>query len=113
MKLATGNLGALNPDDIQVLTDIVIEIAEVDLTPVSDDLAAAFVATLRANQINSFDDLSEVAQRAAEDPSTLVIPPEVFESRDDLERLLTELSDPAVQQALQQRLNELREQVDL
>lgn len=82
-QLANNNLGGMNPDDWQVLTDnlpqfastLGIDIGDASLPPMSDDEAAALVAFLHANGANTTEDIqSLVAQIEA---GTVGIPEEL------------------------------------
>ncbi len=70
----TTSFQALNPDDIQVMTDIAGGFAGVNIPSVSDDLAQATVDLAAANNVNDFDDLAALATQVAADPGSLVIP---------------------------------------
>ena len=109
-KLAAGDIAALNPDDIQVLTDTVSEISQVPLPEVSDELAQAVIDTFAANGISTAADLERVGHQAEQNPNSLKIPDSVVANRAEIENILQQLSSPEVQQALQARLQELGQQ---
>ena len=84
LHLANDTLGAMNPDDWQVLTDnlpqfastLGIDIGNASLPPMSDDEAAALVAFLDANGANTTEDIqSLVAQIEA---GTVEVPEELL-----------------------------------
>lgn len=77
-KLLNDNLGALTPDEIQLLTDAAIHLSGADVPPLTDEQAAAVVQFLADNEITSVATLQEFVRRAEEDPSSVVISDEVL-----------------------------------
>lgn len=80
-KFAQGKLGALNPDDVQLLPEIAEDLSQTfpqiqdfDLPEITDDQAQAVVDFFDANNVETFEDLEAVIQQAQEDPSSIVIP---------------------------------------
>ncbi len=106
-KLAAGNIGDLNPDDVQVMTDVVRDVANAPISEVSDDLAAAIVETIEANGIQTLQDLEALA---GQDPNDIVIPDSVLENEAEIREIIAELASPETQQALQQELQGLGQQ---
>ncbi len=106
-KLASGNIGGLNADDIQVMTDVVRDVANAPFAEVSDDLAAAIVETIAANGIRTLDDLQALDGK---DPNDIVIPDSVLENEDEIREIIASLASPATQQAMQQELESLGQQ---
>jgi len=78
-KLTSGKLGVLTPDEIQILTDAVRRLADVDVPPVTDEQAAAVVKFLDDNNVETVEDLEALIKQAEEDPSSIVISDEVRE----------------------------------
>lgn len=76
-KVLANRLGELNPDDVQVLSDLVFELAGIDLPPVDDELAAAVISFLRANRVETLEDLRALIRLAEQDPAAIVIPDDV------------------------------------
>ena len=70
----TTSFQALNPDDFQLMTDLVGQYTGGNIPAVSDDLAQATVDLIAANGVDDFDDLAELARQLADDPDSLVIP---------------------------------------
>ncbi len=78
-KLASGQLGALTPDEIQILTDAAIRLSGVNVPPVTDEQAAAVVKFLSDNNVETLDDLKALIEQAEQDPTSIVISDEVRE----------------------------------
>jgi hypothetical protein len=76
-KLAADNLSGLNPDDIQVLADLAMDFANIDIPEVTDEQAAAVVSFLEANNVTTIASLQALIQQAEEDPESIVIPDDV------------------------------------
>ncbi len=76
-KLVDDNLGGLNPDDVQVLTDLAIEYSGVNIPSVTDEQAAAVVSFLQANGITTIASLEDLIRRAEQDPDSVIIPDDV------------------------------------
>ena len=110
-KLAAGQVGQLNPDDIQLMTDTVRDVTGAPISAVSDELAQAVVDTIKANHINTAQDLEKFGQKVAADPNSLVIPASVVGSEAEIATIVQQLSSPEVQQALQQKLQALGQQL--
>lgn len=85
-KVLSNNLGALNPDDIQVLSDTAIEAAiqagGPTIAQLTDEQAAAVVNVMHDNNINTVQDLQNVIMQAQTNPGSVNI------SADDLEVLM-------------------------
>jgi hypothetical protein len=109
-KLASGDIASLNPDDIQVLTDTVRDITQVQIDEVSDDLAAAVIDTITANGISTIQDLERVGKQAEQNPNSLKIPDSVTANRAEIETIFQQLSSPETRAALQQQLQGLAQQ---
>ncbi|MEW6198323.1 MAG: hypothetical protein AB1601_06615 [Planctomycetota bacterium] len=77
-KLANDDLGGVTPDEIQLLTDVAIQITGVQVPPVTDEQAAAVVTFLADNNITTVASLQDFVRRAEEDPSSVVISDEVL-----------------------------------
>lgn len=114
MKLLGGALGAFNPDDLQVLTDLIIDSADVPVDPLSDELAQLAIDALRVNNIETIADLQAAADRIMTDPDSFVYPPG-FDAADraEIEQLIATLSDPATLQALLEQLERLGVQITI
>jgi len=78
-KLLSDNLGAINPDEVQLLADAATQIAGISVPAVTDEQAAAVVTFLADNGITSFDSLQEVIRQAERDPTSIVISEEVMD----------------------------------
>ncbi len=78
-KLVNDNLGAITPDEVQLLTDVATQIGGVSTPAVTDEQAAAVVTFLSDNGITSFDTLEQTIRQAERDPTSLVISDEVLE----------------------------------
>lgn len=97
-KLAMNRLDLLNPDDVQVLTDIAIAVTDSAAPPVEDEQAAAVISFMQAHNLDTFEDVEAIIEQAETEPGSIVIPEEV--------RLVFEqLRDPRVRQAFQSYLN--------
>jgi len=103
-KVLSNNLGALNPDDVQVLADLATQFTGADIPPVTDDQAAAAVTFMQANDIDTFEDIEQTIRDAEEDPDSIVIPDEV------LEVLQTIIQNP---EAYQNAAEGLQDQFDI
>lgn len=78
-KIVGGQLTGLTPDEVQIVTDTVADVAgATDAPQVTDEQAQAAVDFLRANNLNSIHDLSSFIEQAANDPDSVVIPPSVM-----------------------------------
>jgi hypothetical protein len=77
-KLAGSNLAALNPDDVQVLADLATQISGAPFPAVTDDQAAAVISFLKANNVNTVEDLQALIEQAQANPDILVIPDDVW-----------------------------------
>jgi hypothetical protein len=81
-KILANNLGALTPDDIQVLSDTAIEATGANVPQLTDDQAAAVVNVMKANNISTIESLQSVILQAQVNPGSVNI------SADDLEVLM-------------------------
>jgi hypothetical protein len=81
-KVLANNLGGLNPDDIQVLSDKAIEVSGASIPQLSDEQAAAVVNVMKDNNIKTIQDLQNIIIQAQADLSSVNI------SADDLEVLM-------------------------
>lgn len=106
-KLASGRIGDMNQDDVQVMTDVVRDVANAPFDAVSDDLAAAIVETIDANGIDTLDDLQALEGK---DPEDIVIPDSVLENEEEIREIIATLASPETQQAMQQELQNLGQQ---
>ncbi len=90
----TTSFQAMNPDDIQLMTDIAGGLADVDIPQVSDDLAQATVDLGAANDVDDFADLAALAAQVAANPSSIVIPDTLTdEVLAEVATLIAELAD--------------------
>lgn len=82
-KFAGGTMTTLTPDEIQVVTDFVIENVDTpeDVDPLTDDQAAAVVQFIQDNNLNTVADI----QALIDNPDDVVISPTV---QDALEALV-------------------------
>ncbi len=90
-KIADQRLSALTPDEVQILTDTVSELAPQVSIFVEDEQAQAAVDFLDANSLNTVDDLAEFAEDAANNPDEVVIPEslqQLIDSGIDLESIV-------------------------
>jgi hypothetical protein len=81
-KVLANNLGGLNPDDIQVLSDTAIEASGAAVPQLTDDQAAAVVNVMKDNGIKTVQDLQNVIIQAQADLGSVNI------SAEDLEVLM-------------------------
>jgi K+-transporting ATPase c subunit len=77
-KILSNRLDRLNPDDVQVLADLVIQAAGAQIPAVTNEQAAAVISFLRANNITTIEQLQELIDEAEQNPSVLVIPDDVL-----------------------------------
>jgi hypothetical protein len=71
-------VGGLNPDDVQVLTDLAMQVSGVAFPEVTNEQAAAVVSFLQANGITTLQSLQAKIAQAEADPSSIVIPDDVL-----------------------------------
>jgi K+-transporting ATPase c subunit len=76
-KIASDRLDTMNPDDVQVLAELVASQTGEDIPEVTDAQAAAVVQFISDNSIVSMDDLQSTIEQAAENPDSVVISEEV------------------------------------
>lgn len=81
-KVLANNLGALTPDDIQVLSDKAIEVSGANVAQLTDEQAEAVVNVMDANGIDTIEDLQNVIIQAQANPGSVNI------SAEDLEVLM-------------------------
>lgn len=73
-KVVGGQMTLLTPDEIQIVSDTISDLSpEVSLF-IGDDEAAVAVDFLRANNLNSLEDIAAFAKEAANNPGSVVIP---------------------------------------
>lgn len=97
----TATLTDLNPDDLQLMAQLAEEISGVDLPDVSDELAAAAVALIAANNLETFDDLANLKDM---DPADVVIPDGVEEVLlEEIEALFGDIGDPNILHGIMSR----------
>lgn len=77
-KVAGGNLSSLTADEIQILADAVADFNPDFKQEVTDDQAAAAVEFLKANDINTIEDLQQLIEKADADPDSITIPDAVL-----------------------------------
>jgi hypothetical protein len=77
-KILADNIGGLNPDDVQILADLAVQISGVDIPAVTNAQAAAVIEFLRANGITTLESLQAKIDEAEMNPGALVIPPDVL-----------------------------------
>ena len=65
---------SLTPDEIQIVSDAISDLSPDVSLFIGDDEAAAAVDFLRANNLNSIEDIAAFAEQVANDPSGVVIP---------------------------------------
>jgi hypothetical protein len=73
IKVTSYQLSALTPDELQILADQVAP-TDPNVPQLTDEQADAIVQILRANNINSLDDLNALIAQAQTDPSVVVLP---------------------------------------
>ncbi len=75
MKIANSQMSQLTAAEVQAMSELVIGVINeqmgVNQQPLTADQAAAIVAFLQANNINSLDDLAAIIQRAQDDPGSV------------------------------------------
>ncbi len=78
-NIAAGSaeLTTLNPDDLQLMSDLAADFTGQPIPTVSDELAAAAVELIAANNIRTFDDLANIQDMNVND---IVIPEGVAET---------------------------------
>lgn len=76
-KIVADDLGGLNPDDVQVLTDIAIQVTGIQIPAVTNEQAAAVVSFLSANGITTIESLQAKIEEARANPDVIVIPDDV------------------------------------
>lgn len=76
LKFANDNLGALTADEIQIVTDLVIEQAQLPIDPLTDEHAAVVVTFIDDNNLNTIEDFRALQYADIDD---LVISDEVRE----------------------------------
>jgi len=76
-KVTSGQIGGLNPDDIQVLADLAMQYTGAQFPPVTDEQAQAVVTFLADNGVQTIEDAQALIQRAEADPNSVVISDEV------------------------------------
>ncbi|MBK9119912.1 MAG: hypothetical protein IPM18_09985 [Phycisphaerales bacterium] len=81
-KIAGDRLHTLNPDDIQILTDLALQVTEANFPPATDEQAQAVVDFIKANGITTVASLQDLIARAEQDPDSIVIPDSVREVLD-------------------------------
>jgi hypothetical protein len=73
VKIATGEMTALTPDELQILGDLVA--SQNPAVPTLDDDTAALLADfIDVNNLNSFDDINNLIAQVQADPESIVIP---------------------------------------
>lgn len=77
-KILGNDVGGLNPDDVQVLTDLAMQVSGVAFPEVTNEQAAAVVSFLQANGITTLQSLQAKIAQAEADPSSIVIPDDVL-----------------------------------
>ena len=84
-KLSEGQISTWTPDEIQIVGDTVCELDEqTEDTALSDEQASAIGEFLVANEIDTVAQWQDVADRAEEDPDSVVIPDGAEELFDNL-----------------------------
>ncbi len=78
-KIASGKIGTLTPDELQLMHDKAIELnPELAAAPeLTDEQAEAAVEFLDANDLETLDDVVELIEEASDNPDTVVIPDSV------------------------------------
>lgn len=91
-KVVGGQMTSLTPDEIQIVSDAISDLSPDVSLFIGDDEAAAAVDFLRANNLNSIEDIAAFAEQVANDPSGVVIPEslvQLVESGVNLDSLVT------------------------
>lgn len=76
-KLLSDQLGTMNPDDVQVLADLTTQIGGTALPQVTDVQAQAVIDFMKANNINTIEDVQKKIDQAQTNPNSIVIPDDV------------------------------------
>lgn len=74
MKVASGAMSDVNPDELQILGDLISELnPAVDLY-ITDDQAQAGVDFVNANELDTLQDVFDLVEMSQENPGVVVIP---------------------------------------
>jgi hypothetical protein len=75
MKIANSQMTQLTAAEVQALSQVVVQIINEQTggnqAPLTAEQAAAIVAFLQANNVNSPDDITALIEQAQEDPSSI------------------------------------------
>lgn len=78
-KVASGKISSLTPDEVQILTDAAEQADPGALsTQVDDAQAQAAVDFLKANNLNTVEQIQAFVAQAEANPASVVIPPSVL-----------------------------------
>ena len=77
-KVVFGTMSKLTPDEIQILVEAVNQsnLANVDVT-IDDTQSAAAADFLKANDVNTIQDIQQLVNDIENDPNSVVVPPAV------------------------------------
>lgn len=73
-KVVGGQMTSLTPDEIQIVSDAISDLSPDVSLFIGDDEAAVAVDFLRANNLNTIEDIAAFADNAVNDPDSVVIP---------------------------------------
>ena len=75
LKITNGQISQLTAAEVKTLNEVAVgvisEATGVTVDPLTDDQAAAIVTFFAANDVNTADDIEQLAQQAADDPSQI------------------------------------------
>ena len=77
-RILSNDFGGLNPDDVQILTDMAMQVSGVHIPAATNAQAAAVVSFLHANGITTLESLQAKIEEAQTNPGALIIPPDVL-----------------------------------
>jgi hypothetical protein len=95
-KVVGGQMTTLTPDEIQIVSDAISDLSPNVSLFIGDDEAAVAVDFLRANDLNSIEDIAAFAEEVANDPNGVVIPEsliQLIESGVNLDSLVSVTGD--------------------
>ena len=95
-KVVAGQMTGLTPDEIQIVSDTISDLSPDLSLFIGDNEAAAAVDFLRANNLNSIEDIAAFAEQVANHPSGAVIPESLIQlvsSGVDLDSLVSVTGD--------------------
>jgi hypothetical protein len=91
LKYGQNNLGALNPDEIQIVTDYLIAQNDLPIPPLTDEQAAAVVQFMADNNLSTREDILALQDA---NPDDIVISPSVRDvlASDEVQQIVQSLT---------------------